>query len=154
MMGAAKEAKTPKAVIQLALAVAFDKSAATPETIVDHEQIRRAPHFEAIAKARDCGALESMWKLLSEGVTAEEFERLGYGTAIRRRALDVLRKKYEKDASLKATAGDRAKRMLESLINTAALPPRPGQVITPPAKKDESATTTKAKRARKKAANA
>lgn len=148
-MGAAK---TPKAVIQLALAVATEKTAAAPESIVEHEQIRLKSQFEAIAKARSISALRSMWQTLLDGRTGEEFERIGYGAAIRKQALRVLENEEKKGTYGRTDWGMNSKRRLELAINCGDLPPRPGQVIVPPAKPEET-TAPKAKRSRKKAAN-
>lgn len=148
-MGAAK---TPKAVTQLALAVATEKTTAAPESIVEHEQIRLNSQFEAIAKARSISALRSMWETLLSGHSPEEFERIGYGTAIRKQAYGILFREYARDASHRNGAGAGAKEKLEKLINCGDLPPRPGQVIVPPEKPEET-TAPKAKRTRKKAAN-
>lgn len=146
-MGAAE--KTPKAVVQLMLAVAYDKSDAAPDAIVDHEQIRLKSQFEAIASARSISALNAMWKTLSADRSPEEFERIGYGTAIRKQAHNVLFREYARSAASRNGAGAGAKERLESLINNGELPPRPGQVLKPTIA--DEATTTKAKRSRKKA---
>ena len=159
----AREPKTPKAVIQPLLATAGEstKPAAAPDAIIDHEQIRRREQFEAIAKGRNVAALSTMWRTLLEGMGAHEFERCGYGQAIRRRAREVLlaegRKARNGAAGISADAG------LERLILAGELPPRPGQVVDPPKPAPKAAASspapdnvtpiTKAKRARKAASN-
>lgn len=42
--------KTPKAVVQLMLAVAYGKSNAAPDAIVDHGQIRLKSQFEDLVR--------------------------------------------------------------------------------------------------------
>jgi hypothetical protein len=147
-MGAA--AKTPKSVVQLMLAVAYDKSNAAPDTIVDHEQIWLKSQFEAIASARTISALNAMWKTLSADHSPEEFERIGYGTAIRKQAHSVLFREFKRDVPHRNGAGAGAKEKLESLINNGELPPRPGQVLKPTTADDASSAKPK-KRSRKKA---
>lgn len=123
------------------------------ESIVAHEQIASAANFEHIAKAKDVGSLTNAWKTLADGITAEEFERRGYGLAIRRRARAVLLKEQHKAGN--GAAGVTADAALERLIREGELPPRPGQVIDPPepTTADNVTPISKAKRSRKKAAN-
>lgn len=159
----AREPKTPKAVTQLLFATAMEstKPAAAPDAIIDHEQIRRREQFEAIAKARTVEALSTMWRTLLEGSNALEFERCGYGQAIRRRAREVLLAEGRKAGN--GAAGISADSALERLILAGDLPPRPGQIVDPPKPAPKAATSspapdnvtpiTKAKRARKQASN-
>ena len=159
----AREPKTPKAVTQLLFATAMEsaKPAAAPDAIIDHEQIRRREQFEAIAKARTVEALSTMWRTLLEGSNAHEFERCGYGQAIRRRAREVLLAEGRKGN--KNAAGDYADSVMQKLILAGDLPPRPGQIVDPPKPAPKVAASspapdnvtpiTKAKRARKQASN-
>lgn len=157
MMGAAEQ-KTPKAVLQLMLAVATAQSSPAPESIVEHEQILRKSQFEAIASARSTDALTTMWRTLLTDMSAEEIERVGYGKAIRHQAHEVLLRRFKKDIETRNSAGHRASSSLERLIESGDLPPRPGQVVVPAPKNAEKSdaadsSATKAKRSRKKAAN-
>lgn len=159
----AREPKTPKAVVQLLLATAGEstKPAAAPDAIIDHEQIRRREQFEAIAKGRNVAALSTMWRTLLEGMSAHEFERCGYGQAIRRRAREALLAEGRKGN--KNGAGDYADSMMRRYIAAGELPPRPGDVVDPPKPAPKAETIApaannvtpiaKAKRARKAASN-
>lgn len=123
-----------------------------PTALVEHEQLGRLEFFDSIAKATKIDALTNIWKLLCADITAAEFERRGYGFAIRRRASALLLKEQRKAGN--GAAGITADASLERLIEVGELPPRPGQVIrpaAPAAKEDEPAA--KPKRSRKKVAN-
>ena len=74
-MGAAK---TPKAVIQLLLAVATDKS--THSAGVDRRpraDSQAEAQFEAIAEARKISALSAMWERRAD-CSGDEFEQIGW----------------------------------------------------------------------------
>lgn len=141
-MGAA--AKTPKAVVQIMLAVAYDKSNAAPDAIVEHEQLKYREHFEAIAKARKIDALTSVWKLLSEGLSLEEFERRGFGQAIRSKARALLLSEQRRAGN--TGAGAAVDSLMDKYTSGGVLPPRVGQAAVSP-----SAEEKPNKRSRKKA---
>ncbi len=120
--------KTPKAMTALLFAQAAESTPSAtpaPETIVDHEQIAKRSQFEAIAKANSIDALSMMYRTLLEGLSSAEFERIGYGTAIRARAHVVLHRKAARNPADKNAAGVIAKEQLEKHIKLGSLPPRP-----------------------------